>query len=231
MHPTEIRSQVKALQRAISDLQRDWSIAVCSGDERLIASASLLLEGCHFAARSLAELLALPLPKAERLLVICDDELPDGGALELIVRLRPARVLVCLDASISQARLHQLWSSGADGLCCRQNCGGGRLLQAVLMLLRGLQSIDPLLGERLRRQPPTTPSLQAAEQRLLELLARGFNTREIAALEQRRGDTIRRQLSELYRKVGVRGQRGLIAWGLAQGLVRSRDLTCRTRDH
>jgi DNA-binding CsgD family transcriptional regulator len=87
------------------------------------------------------------------------------------------------------------------------------------------------LGERLRRQPPTTPSLQAAEQRLLELLARGFNTREIAALEQRRGDTIRRQLSELYRKVGVRGQRGLIAWGLAQGLVRSRDLTCRTRDH
>ena len=231
MNPEQTRQQIQALQRAIAELQQGWRIAVCSADERLIGIASLLLEDCEFAAGSIAELLALPLPSQHNLLLICDDELADGGALELIERLPQATVLVCLDASIAQERLNQLWRSGAAGLCCRQHCGGGRLLQAVLMLMRGLQSLDPLLGERLREQPPRLIPLRNNEQHLLELLARGFNSREIAALEQRRSDTIRRQLSALYRKVGVRDQRALIAWGLGHGLVRPRDLACRTPDH
>ena len=231
MNPAVLRQQIQALQRAISTLQQDWSIAVCAADERLIGIVCLLLDRCDFAAGSIAELLALPLPKQQKLLLICDDELADGGALELIQRLPQATVLVCLDAAIPQERLALLWRSGAAGLCCRQHCGGGRLLQAVLMLMRGLQSLDPVLGERLRGQPPRLIPLQGNEQHLLELLARGFNSREIAALEQRRSDTIRRQLSALYRKVGVRDQRALLAWGLGQGLVRPRDLACRTPDH
>ena len=231
MNPAVLRQQIQALQRAISTLQQDWSIAVCAADERLIGIVCLLLDRCDFAAGSIAELLALPLPKQQKLLLICDDELADGGALELIQRLPQATVLVCLDAAIPQERLALLWRSGAAGLCCRQHCGCGRLLQAVLMLMRGLQSLDPLLGERLRGQPPRLIPLQGNEQHLLELLARCFNSREIAALEQRRSDTIRRQLSALYRKVGVRDQRALLAWGLGQGLVRPRDLACRTPDH
>jgi DNA-binding NarL/FixJ family response regulator len=228
--PGEIRQQVQALQQAIACLQLEWTIAVCSSDDRLIASVSVLMESCQFAARSIAELLALPLPQAGRLLLICDDQLADGGAIALMEQLPQARTLVCLDAGVPQERLEQLWSSGADGLCCRQHCGGGRLLQAVLMLLRGLQSLDPVLGERLRQQPPRSIHLRSKEQQLMELLARGFNSREIAALQQRRSDTIRRQLSDLYRKVGVRDQRGLIAWGLGHGFLRGNDLACRRPD-
>ena len=231
MNPGDFRQQIHQLQRAVAELQQGWCIAVCSADERLIGIVSLLLEDCDWAAQSIAELLALPLPQQQKLLLICDDELADGGALELIERLPDETVLVCLDAAIPQERLAQLWRSGADGLCCRQHCGEGRLLQAVLMLMRGLQSLDPLLGERLREQPARLIPLQHSEQHLLELLARGFNSREIAALEQRRSDTIRRQLRALYRKVGVRDQRALLAWGLGQGLVRPRDLACRTPDH
>ena len=129
MNPGDFRQQIHQLQRAVAELQQGWCIAVCSADERLIEIVSLLLEGCDWAAGSIAELLALPLPEEKNLLLICDDELADGGALELIERLPEATVLVCLDAAISQERLAQLWRSGADGLCCRQHCGQGRLLQ------------------------------------------------------------------------------------------------------
>ena len=145
MNPGDFRQQIHQLQRAVAELQQGWCIAVCSADERLIGIVSLLLEGCDWAAGSIAELLALPLPEEKNLLLICDDELADGRALELIERLPEATVLVCLDAAISQERLAKL--------------------------------------------------------------------------------------SALYRKVGVRDQRALLAWGLGQGLVRPRDLACRTPDH
>ena len=93
MNPEDFRQQIHQLQRAVAELQQGWCIAVCSADERLIGIVSLLLEDCDWAARSIAELLALPLPQQKNLLLICDDELADGGALELIERLPEATTL------------------------------------------------------------------------------------------------------------------------------------------
>ena len=67
-------------------------------------------------------------------------------------------------------------------------------------------------------------SMKERERELLLAVARGHSSATIAALHQVRSDSVRRSLSALYRKVGVKDQRGLIAWGLEQGLLRPPDL-------
>jgi DNA-binding CsgD family transcriptional regulator len=70
----------------------------------------------------------------------------------------------------------------------------------------------------------TPLDLSPRERELILAVARGHSSVQIAALQQVRSDSIRRSLSALYRKVGVRNQRGLVAWGLEQGLLRPPDL-------
>jgi DNA-binding NarL/FixJ family response regulator len=89
-----------------------------------------------------------------------------------------------------------------------------------------MQSVDGAFRRRLKRSHRCTeqPALSSKELELIHLLARGHNGPQIAALRQRRCDCIRRQLSVIYRKTGVRNQRGLIAWALAHGVIRQLDL-------
>jgi hypothetical protein len=58
-------------------------------------------------------------------------------------------------------------------------------------------------------------------------LARGHTCGEIARLRQRRCDSVRRALSNLYCRVGVRDQRALVAWGrvmVARWVLRCKSL-------
>ena len=71
---------------------------------------------------------------------------------------------------------------------------------------------------------PVIASGPLSDRELIHAIARGHSSRQIAALQQLRCDTVRRQLSDLYRRLGVRDHHGLIAWGLQQGLLRSRGL-------
>lgn len=100
----------------------------------------------------------------------------------------------------------------------------GQLLRAILLVLQGQGLVDPGLRQRLQQTSEAPPVLSDREQPLLLAVARGHDSDTIAALQQVRSDSIRRNLSALYRKVGVRNQRGLIAWGLQQGLLRPPDL-------
>lgn len=84
-------------------------------------------------------------------------------------------------------------------------------------------------GDVLRGQICLDPQLSARERDLVLMLAHGRTTAEIAALLQLRSDTVRRQLSVLYRRTGVTKQRGLIAWGLEHALLRPHDLVCQLR--
>ena len=102
-------------------------------DHRLQIFAPLLLERCGEVTSSLAELLAIQLLETQRRLVICDDGLSDGGAVELVQQLRQrysherCRVLIVVDPAINQQRLEQLWRCGPDGLGCLEHCGQGVL--------------------------------------------------------------------------------------------------------
>jgi DNA-binding NarL/FixJ family response regulator len=232
MTPGEICTTLLNHKQRVAEAAQGWTVVVCSADNELVAMAALLLPHCTRAAGSVTELLAgLPVG-IERLLVICDDALPDGGATELMQQVRTAqpqaicRFLAYLPKAMSAERLEQLLAQGCDALCCRSSGGTGTVLSALVQALNGQQCVDETFRRRLRRGScgPGKPALKPSEQELILLVARGHKAPQIAALRQRRCDTIRRQLSVIYRKTGVRDQRGLIAWALNHGVVRQADL-------
>ena len=232
MTPGEICATLLTHKQRVADAAQGWTVVVCSADNELVAMAALLLPHCTLAAGSVAELLARLPVGIERLLVICDDALPDGGATELMQQVRTAqpqaicRFLAYLPRTITPERLEQLLAQGCDALCCRSSGGTGTVLSALVQALNGQQCVDAIFRRRLRRGccDPEKPALKPSEQELILLVARGHKAPQIAALRQRRCDTIRRQLSVIYRKTGVRDQRGLISWALAHGVIRPVDL-------
>ena len=237
----EQRERIRRLNQAINERSEGWTLLACTRHRYQQTALVVSLEPLHAAVASAAELLAMPLPTQGRLLIICDDEDLEKDVLTLIAQMRQlhgearCRFLVCLRQEVPRPRLEQLWRSGADGITCLDRTGDGHLLEAVLALLRGLTCLDPVFSERLRHQSQrdhaaeTCLQLNERERQLIRLLAHGRSSAEIAALLQLRADTIRRQLSGLYRKAGVRGQRGLLSWGLEQGLIRPPDLLTQLR--
>jgi DNA-binding NarL/FixJ family response regulator len=232
MTPGEICATLLTNKQRVADAAQGWTVVICSADNELVAMAALLLPHCTLAAGSVTELLAgLPVG-IEQLLVICDDALPDGGATELMQQVRSAqpqaicRFLAYLPRTIRPERLEQLLAQGCDALCCCSSGGTGTVLSALVQALHGQQCVDAVFRRRLRRGccDPGEPALKPSEQELILLVARGHKAPQIAALRQRRCDTIRRQLSVIYRKTGVRDQRGLISWALAHGVIRPVDL-------
>ncbi len=241
MDPAALRASTRHLLTDIATAAEGWTVAICSEDLLLKTSTALVLDCCSLVAGSVGELLTRLQPDQGPLLVICSDGCADGGADELIGQLRSAlgpercRFLVVLPDTIATARLQEIWSSGADALCCLQACGRGQMLHALLMVLRGQSCLDPAFRQRLQ-QPLALQGadgqeleLSRRERQLIVAVARGHNSREIASLQQLRDDTVRRYLSNLYRKVGVRDQRGLIVWSLAHGLIRPPDLHSHPR--
>ena len=227
MQPHDLRQRLEPLRQSISEQLGDWTLVACLQPPIHQTMAVLALDPLQFTASTTAELLALALPQQGRLLVLCDDLDPDGGAIELIQQLRQrhgahrCRFLVCLHSTIHQERLERIWRCGVDGLSCLDHCGNGHILQTLLILMRGLTCMDPLFTERLRRQGAEALEHQLEERdlQLIQALARGRSCREIAALWQLRYDSVRRLLSSLYHRVGVRNQRELLTWSLEQGLV------------
>ena len=221
---------LSALHRRVIEACQGWTIAVCSRNTQIAVISTLLFER-PLLSGSIAELLAQLPAAGAPLLLIADDDLPDGGADLLIELVRTAhgsgscRVLIYLPRAINDARLQRLWHGGADALLSLESGGSGLGLNAILELVAGRPCIDPAFNQRLRR--PHTVRLRPREQELILALARGRSTREIAALRQVRCDSVRRQLCNLYRKTDVHDQQGLLAWGLEHGVLRPPDLACR----
>jgi DNA-binding NarL/FixJ family response regulator len=234
MTPARPYGHHQPLHRQVLEACQGWTVAVCSGNAQVKVITTLLLEQA-LVSRSIAELLAqLPNP-ADPLLVISDDDLPDGGADQLmeLLRANPAvglvRFLIVLPLAVHSERLQRLWQQGADALLSLESGGSGLGLRMILALVAGGSSLDPAFDRRLRQGARgrsgdcLQPQLSRADQDLLLALARGRSTREIAALRQVRCDSVRRQLSHLYRKANVGNQRDLLAWGLEQGVLRPAD--------
>lgn len=236
MDPHKIRTELRPVLDAIHAAAAGWTVAVCSRERRMLGGLALLLDDCSITETSIAELLSRPLPETQQVLVIAGDGLDDGGADVLLDQLREShpgrcRTVVVLSLAVVQERLECIWRKGPDAIVCLEACGEGQLLRAILSVLHGQGSVDPTLQRRLQ-QPSAAPlRLTEREQQLLIAIARGQDSSTIAALQQVRSDSIRRNLSALYRKVGVKNQRGLIAWGLQQGLLRPHDLQVGLRRH
>ena len=101
MAPAPLYGHHQPLHRQVLEACQGWTIALCSANAQVEVITTLLLEQA-LVSHSIAELLAqLPNPTAQ-LLLIADDELPDGGADLLLEQLRSQRAV-----SYTHLRAHE----------------------------------------------------------------------------------------------------------------------------
>jgi DNA-binding NarL/FixJ family response regulator len=81
-----------------------------------------------------------------------------------------------------------------------------------------------LQGQTTSSAAATPLVLTARDRSLLGELGLGYNTPEIAQRLGLRTDTVRRYLSELYQKIGVRDRTQALLWCVYHGLIKPRDL-------
>lgn len=250
MTTSPLRTRLQPLLHQLALVSPGWTIAVCSTNAQATVIADLVLEQPRI-SRSIAELLSQIERPVERLLVIGDDSLPDGGADQLMLQLRSSpligccRCLIYLPSAVSDGRLQRIWQCVPEGLLSLESGGNGSGLRALISLVGGEHCLDPVFAGRLQRYAAATSSvssqslpearpcsaqeLSAKEQELILALAHGQRVSDIAAGRQLRCDSVRRQLSHLYRRTGVRDQQALVAWGIDQGLLRPHDLVQQLR--
>ena len=145
----------------------------------------------------------------------------DGALAELRrrPRLRNARIMVLLFHA-RHDKILELLRLGADALVAR-TASPEQMVAAVQAVIRGERWIDPVfvaaLGKSagVRRQGPEALLLTRREQEVLEELAAGRSTREIADRLIVSIPTVKSHQSSIYRKLGVGNRSEAVARALS----------------
>jgi DNA-binding NarL/FixJ family response regulator len=142
-------------------------------------------------------------------LVLLDLALGDASGLGLVPRLRalePAPRVLVLSSLDERLYAERALQAGADGFVSKAALAG-ELLQAIDTVLSGRVHVGEAMRERLlRRQTAPTPhaaSLTTRELEVLQLLAAGRSTREIAEALNRSVKTIETHKQALKSKLGA----------------------------
>ena len=232
----DLRRRIPEQMAALEPALEGFTVLACTGSHALLSLAVMAYPRIDLWADSIEALLGLPIPEQGPVLLACNDDLPDGSILELIMQLRRARagrpllVMAVLDANTDPLRLKGLAAEGVQGLCCSQAVGNGQLLSALSAVLHGGSFVDAGFAIQLREPNHSgsrfgSPScLSRRERAVLERTSKGYNSDEIAAQMALRPDTIRRYQSEAYQKIGVRDRTQAVLWCMAHGLVTQREL-------
>ena len=140
----------------------------------------------------------------------CDVTLLDIGEVA-DVRTGARVVAVATHPTVADAR--RALGSGASGVLDRRG-DADAILAALAAAVGGFTVLPPALAPALLTRlddPPSSIELQPADLELLQDLATGMTLDDVALLRDRSTRTIRRDLRDLWRRMGVTGR--------AQGLV------------
>ncbi len=156
-------------------------------------------------------------------------------------QVQPAHLqaVLFLEDHLDQDRLRTLIDAGAQVLCRLQLFQGPLLATAINGALLNRLCLDPLYTDLLeprgrssgpRGGRPRHPwELPGRERELLRQVGQGYNALEISHRLGIRCDTVRRSLSRLSRRIGVRDRAQAVGWCLCLGLIGRQELNRRYR--
>jgi DNA-binding NarL/FixJ family response regulator len=176
------------------------------------------------------------------LLLIATDDLPDLRLVELVplltAQVQPARlrIVLFLEDQPGHDRLQALLMAGVGVICRLQRFQGPLLASAINNALLNRPWLDP--HYETLRQPGGRPrpggrwlrhpgDLPWRERELLCQVGQGYNALEISQRLGIRCDTVRRTLSRVYKRIGVRDRAQAVGWCLCHGLISSQELRRR----
>lgn len=163
-------------------------------------------------------------------LIIMDLTMPKMSGIEATRRImaeQPEARVLALSMVMEQGCVMECLKAGAKGYLVK-DCAADELLQAVRIVYNGgsyLCSQATTLvvhGMQNGQEPEPPPCLTEREQEVLQLLANGLNTKEIASRLEVSTKTVESQRAAVMKKLGLYSIAELTKYALQQGLT---DLT------
>lgn len=158
---------------------------------------------------------------------LVDIELPGIDGLELVSKLKAARVdceLVMLTSFVDEEKVFEAMRRGASGYLVK-GCPAERLRAAIHTVEAGGTVIEPKLAKAFWayfkgvQAPRREERLEADEQGLLELVARGLTNAELAGVLGVPQRNLRTRLQKVYAKLGARSHVEAVVVALRRGLI------------
>jgi DNA-binding NarL/FixJ family response regulator len=170
--------------------------------------------------------------KTEELLpdmVLMDVSMPRLNGLQATETLRkrfPAVKVLTLTRHGDVAYLHQLLQAGASGYVLKQS-RAAEILQAIRAIARGGTYIDsaiagdalpaPARAAAAGRGRSATPLLSPRETETLQMVARGYSNKEIAAQLDLSVKTVETHKGNAMHKLGMRNRIDIVRYAMLQG--------------
>jgi DNA-binding NarL/FixJ family response regulator len=172
--------------------------------------------------------------EAERLkpdVVVVDIGLPELNGIEVtrhLVRTLPSAKIVIVTQQLDPAYVHAAFAGGAKAYVAKQSAST-ELIEAIHCALRNHFFVTPLVGkeaaERVALDPGRNPSeffggaLTSRQREVLQLVAEGKTTKEIAAALHISPKTVEFHRTSLMDELGVRTTAELTRYAIARGIV------------
>jgi DNA-binding NarL/FixJ family response regulator len=157
-------------------------------------------------------------------LVLMDFRLADGeapAAIPALVRRPPGAQVVVVSASADYRSLTRALEAGAAGfLSTDQRLD--ELIEAIHAVMAGQMVVAPtLLPVLLRSDAPGTPGrrLSRRESDVLQLMADGASSQDIAAQLHLSHHTVRNHVQRIFARLGAHSKLEAVAIGLRRGLI------------
>ena len=138
-------------------------------------------------------------------------------AIERIHRDYPKARILVLSTFQGSEDVHRAMQAGARGFVTKE-AEGKQILDALQVVASGGRYLPAFLAKRMEEQPPGI-GLTTREKDVLELLAKGMSTQEIACQIQIAEKTVRIHIGHLLEKLGARDRTQALVLALKRGII------------
>jgi DNA-binding NarL/FixJ family response regulator len=162
-------------------------------------------------------------------MVLLDIKIPSLNGLEILRRVReeqPNCHVLLFSAYFSTSMVRQALKAGANGII-EKTAGLAEMEKAIRAVIDGGTYLGPTVTDLVRRgmlEPDKDDSLEGLSERereVLQLVAEGYSTKEIAVKLSISVKTAETHRSNLMTKLNLHGIAGLTRYAIEQGLIRS----------
>jgi DNA-binding NarL/FixJ family response regulator len=165
-------------------------------------------------------------------IVITDLVLPDISGLEVMRQVKAQRAgvsVLLLTQHADDEHINGMIAAGVDGYVLKQ-VAVEELITAVRTVMRGETALTPLVARRMmnqlqrgRERDRQVAELSARERQVLQLLARGLTSKEVARDLSLSVNTIDNHRARILSKLGVSNTAAAIRLASRQGLIAPTD--------